>query len=870
MTTDETFDPSKIIMNPQGRLADIHGLSLNIGGQSGSSGAGGDVNVFASGPITTSGLDAHAILAQSIGGGGGMAVGGQVVAAGGTGGGGGDGGTVKIELQPGAKISTSGPGAYGILAQSIGGGGGAGGDFSFVPGIYQLGTAGVLSPGSGNGGAVSITANSASVHTTGSYAPAIFAQSVGGGGGLLNYHTNGGLDVQARGTVGSGNGTGGPVNINLVNSQVVADGVGSAGILAQSDGTATNPIVISIVDRTSLVQGGLTDPKFKSVDPNERDVAAIRLLGGTANKITNDGTIHGDATPSQGTAILANGSAGNTTVTNNGSIFGNIILDGAGNVVTNLAGGVISAPTTLNLSGGVLQNAGTLHVGGIGTIGTTTLTGDLVQSSTGSVHIDIDPARGQADQLQISGRAALDGAIVVNPISVHKGTSGPVITAAGGLTITPNLQGTTGLVFTHTALVLGNSLSIATDADFKSNDLSKSANERGVAGHLQRIWDSGAPGFDQGFLSLSRLSSVGAYTQALDSLSGEVHASTAGVLVDESRYMRGAVLGRLRQASYGGYTGMAPLASGGPLASADGEELSALAYAKSPVVKAPLVAPAPTSDVVFWTQGFGAFGRFEGDGNAASVRRDLAGFITGVDTRVGESGRAGIAAGYIGSRNNLDGRGSANVETGNVAAYGGWSFGAVNLRAGGAYAFHTIDTDRTIVFPGFFDRATARYDGGTGQIFGELGYGFAFGNVAVEPFAGGAWVRLDTDGAAERATTAGLNIAANSFEVPYSALGIRAASLIPIGDGMVLMPRASAAWQHAFNSVTPAATLAFQLAPVVPFVVAGVPIARDSLLAEVGVDLAIGRNATLGLSYVGQIASNVQDHAAKGKFSWRF
>ena len=100
--------------------------------------------------------------------------------------------------------------------------------------------------------------------------------------------------------------------------------------------------------------------------------------------------------------------------------------------------------------------------------------------------------------------------------------------------------------------------------------------------------------------------------------------------------MRGAVLGRLRQASYGGNTGMAPLAFGGPQAFADGEELSALAYAKSPVVKAPLVAPAPTSDVVFWAQGFGAWGRFNGDGNAASVRRDLAGFITGLDTRVGD------------------------------------------------------------------------------------------------------------------------------------------------------------------------------------------------------------------------------------------
>jgi len=69
--------------------------------------------------------------------------------------------------------------------------------------------------------------------------------------------------------------------------------------------------------------------------------------------------------------------------------------------------------------------------------------------------------------------------------------------------------------------------------------------------------------------------------------------------------------------------------------------------------------------------------------------------------------------------------------------------------------------------------------------------------------------------------------------------------------------------------VTPATTLAFQNNGI-GFTVAGVPIARDSLLAEAGLDLAIGRNATLGVSYVGQLARSVTDHAAKGKFSWRF
>jgi len=52
---------------------------------------------------------------------------------------------------------------------------------------------------------------------------------------------------------------------------------------------------------------------------------------------------------------------------------------------------------------------------------------------------------------------------------------------------------------------------------------------------------------------------------ALDQLSGEVHASTAGVLADESLYTRSAILGRLRQAAYGNEMGaMAALKLGGP------------------------------------------------------------------------------------------------------------------------------------------------------------------------------------------------------------------------------------------------------------------------------------------------------------------
>ncbi len=866
MTTDQTFDPSKIIINPQGRLADVHGLSLTIGGQDGSSGTGGGVNVLASGPVTTAGLNAHAILAQSIGGGGGMAVGGQVNLApqgsGGAAGAGGDGGAVKVQLQPGAQISTRGAGAYGILAQSIGGGGGAAGDFS-APDRYQLGTVNAVKGSSGNGGVVSIAANAASVHTTGSYAPAIFAQSIGGGGGLINYKmpaNGGGLqDVQSRGTAG-GNGSGGPVNITLVNSRIVADGVGSAGILAQSDGTASSPIAVS-VDRASLVQGGLTDPKIQPRNAQARDVAAIRLLGGTTNKITNAGTIRGDATPSAGTAILANGPSGNTAVANSGSIFGNVILDGSGSVIINLEGGIISAPTTLRLNGGVLQNAGTLHVGGIGAAGTTRLTGDLRQSSTGSLHIDIDPALGRADLLQISGRAALDGAIVVNPISLRKGTNGPVVTATGGLTHTAHLQVLSGPVFTHTALVIGNTLSIATDADFRSDDLGKSANQRGVAGHLQQIWDSSTLGFEQGFLGLSRFPDVSAYTQALDSLSGEVHASGVTVSYDQARQVQTSILARLRE----------PLRKGPSLPLFVQGTYSAAYAADLPGTTPQAVAVTPASAApshALWGESFGSWGRTRSDGNAASLDTSTGGFILGADTALGDSFRVGLAGGFARTSFDVPGRlSSGSNESVFGALYGSGQWGAISVRLGASYAWHDIDTTRTVLFPGFGNMASASYDGSTVQAFGEVGYRIGWGRASLEPFVGASILRLHTDAFQERDGVAALTGHSQDQDLATTTLGVRGE--VQVLADVPLLFKGQLGWRHAYGDVRPDILMAFA-GGASPFSVAGVPVDRNALVAEAGLDWQASQDLSLGVAYRGQIGTRAQDHALTGNLTWRF
>ena len=85
----------------------------------------------------------------------------------------------------------------------------------------------------------------------------------------------------------------------------------------------------------------------------------------------------------------------------------------------------------------------------------------------------------------------------------------------------------------------------------------------------------------------------------------------------------------------------------------------------------------------------------------------------------------------------------------------------------------------------------------------------------------------------------------------------------------MLVPRASAQWQHAFGDVTPSTALAFQSTGTA-FTVAGIPIARDSAQVEAGLDWRITPWTKLGAFYQGELAAHAQSHAVKGGFTLDF
>jgi outer membrane autotransporter protein len=289
--------------------------------------------------------------------------------------------------------------------------------------------------------------------------------------------------------------------------------------------------------------------------------------------------------------------------------------------------------------------------------------------------------------------------------------------------------------------------------------------------------------------------------------------------------------------------------------------------------KAVPVAPTgalPGWNIGLWGQGFGAFGNVRGDGNAASFDRETGGFVLGADAAFGDGWRAGIAGAFTSTSFEISDRLSAgSLDSWHLSAYGSKNFGALNVRGGAILSHNDADVNRTVSFRSFGGSNASGYSGNSMNLFGEVGYNLTFGAVGLEPFVGLNHARFDSDGFTEEGTAgSALQSAGTSFEQTYSHVGLRLAGNLPVGSGS-LVANAGIAWRHAFGETTPGATLLFASGGL-PFTVAGVPVDRDSVVVETGLNWLVSPTASLGVKYDGSFGERAREHALKGNFEVRF
>jgi hypothetical protein len=374
-------------------------IGVGVGGFGGGGGTAHDVTLGVAGDVVTEGHDSHGVFAQSLGGGGGNGgvnvtgglninkegTGGAAsIGFGGFGGGGGDSGAVTVAYQgtiDATPDDDEGPGSHGLLAQSLAGGGGNGavnvsaglafssrekgdGD-ALVVGVGGFGGEG------GDAGAVDVTVTEGSSITAfGDDRSAIFAQSVGGGGGNGGVNVSGGIATDAPIVLGMGGfgGNGGTADTVTVtaSADLQATGTNARGLFAQSVGGGGG-------------NGGLNVSGSISYN-HETGPPAITFgmggFGGAGNTSSNVTVAHlGN--------ILTSGAEGH-------GIFAQSVAGGGGNGGLNVATSLIGADK--KDSGGYKDLSITGGIGGHGGEGADA--GDTSVSSSGDIMTTGDYARG--------------------------------------------------------------------------------------------------------------------------------------------------------------------------------------------------------------------------------------------------------------------------------------------------------------------------------------------------------------------------------------------------------------------------------------------------------------------------------------------
>ncbi|MFD9900920.1 autotransporter domain-containing protein [Mesorhizobium sp. NPDC059025] len=525
---------------------------------------------------------------------------------------------------------------------------------------------------------------------------------------------------------------------------------------------------------------------------------------------------------------------------------GTLVLSGANTYLgaTTVKGGLLRIDGSLGSADVAVASGATL--GGIGTIGTQA--GGTVTIQTGGHHapgasigtqtingnyrlagtldIEIEPSR--ADKVVVTGDVDLGG----GTLALHElSTTGwqpsqtyTIIDNQGVSAVTGQFASIAHLYAFLTPAVSytggdGNNVVLTLDrnqVDFAS--VARTPNQKAAAGGIESLGAGNSV-----YNAIAPLTEDEA-RHAFDQLSGEVHAATAGMLLDESQLLREAALGRAG-------TAMGEGAQRG-----------------------------------FWIQGTGLSRSLDNDGNAADASARTGAMFSGVDTGAGDWTLGFLGGISVSSLNVGDRNASADVTSVHLGAYAGGTIETVRLKFGAGYSHHDVDTERTPRFAGFGDRLTSGYGASTLQVFGEVSRPFDVGAVKVEPFAGLAYVRLSADDFSESGSAAALGSGGYANDAGFTTLGARLSRRFTT-SGTVFDLSASLGWRHAFADA-PAASLSF--AGGSAFTVHGVPVTHDALALQAGFDVRLGATSRLGFSYDGQFGSGGTENAFKASFSTRF
>ncbi|UYH50876.1 autotransporter domain-containing protein [Candidatus Kirkpatrickella diaphorinae] len=340
---------------------------------------------------------------------------------------------------------------------------------------------------------------------------------------------------------------------------------------------------------------------------------------------------------------------------------------------------------------------------------------------------------------------------------------------------------------------------------------------------------------------------------ALNAVSGEIHASIVTALIEDAYQARETVAERLASAECEG------------------------AFSSGSMQTATLRGDAPDprcyrDRVVLWHQAYGSLGRNFGNENVATMNHTTAGFMMGADAPIFETARIGALFGYSNSSFHISNGRASSGHSNNlmIGGYGGNHWGHVNLRLGATYSWNLLGTNRTILFNGYQgSHLDAGYLSGTAQAFGEVGYRIRRRRTIFEPFAGISYVNVHNGSFREHDGPEAVTGRASTAGVTFSTFGLRSSATYHIGRA-IIMPRLMIGYRHSFGPLTPHAALNFATSSDANMSVMGTGLASDVAVVDAGISLKVTDSINVGLFYLGQYGVQAIDSGIRGNLVIKF
>jgi outer membrane autotransporter protein len=562
-------------------------------------------------------------------------------------------------------------------------------------------------------------------------------------------------------------------------------------------------------------------------------------FGGTGEQLLSDAVTgsfaFGGTLTKQGTGtwtIDKNLLANVTNVTDGTLIVG---LDGTGILFSDVN---VSLGATLGGSGHIYGNVvvdGTVTPGN--SPGVLNVVGNYTQAAGSTFQAEIDTDTGLYDQIIATGNATIDPGAILNitrtgNASYTVGTQYTFLTATGvtgSYTVTGDLVISPFLTLSDHYTPSTGYLEVVQTASLAAAISTPSTNLTNLVNGVQ---SNPASPINNALLNLPSLAAVNA---ALQQLTGEIHPSMAGAMMEDSRLMRNAARARLLDTD-------------------------------CPAGDQPGIA-CDTEKLTLWSSMIGGWGHNNGTVDSASMSHGLGAMLIGADMTLNKFWRVGGFAGYGQSHFEVNDRNSSATSN---DYHLGFYLGSLPdipglptdlaLRFGGISTWHDIDTKRPVNFPGLYNRLEANYRANTRQIFAEIAYRLHDEAQWVEPFINWTYVAHRQAQFAETGGAAALSAQGKSNGVALTTLGLNGFGAFSLAD-KAITGKTSIGWRHADGDTDPQAY--FEIGGGSPYAIKGVPLPRNALVAETRLDMDLGPGMRLSLASDMQLARDATSIGAR-------